>query len=193
MDEGPPVPTTVLRPPGPDDEAQATQGQAELAADNFEFVFRQPGEPWSSFVARVRRERLGVDVAPDRVPSTFLFAEVNGTVVGRVSIRHELSQYLASVGGHIGYAVRPAFRRRGYAFKILQQSLDIAASLGLSRVLITCDDDNLASIKLIESCGGVHEGVITPDAATPKRRYWIAIGPTAVTDREAERVAHPRR
>jgi predicted acetyltransferase len=54
-------------------------------------------------------------VAPNQVSSTFLLAEVDGDIVGRVSIRHELNAYLPSVGGHIGYAVRPAYRRRGYA------------------------------------------------------------------------------
>jgi predicted acetyltransferase len=62
----------------------------------------------------------------DRVPATFLVADVDGAIVGRVSIRHELNDHLTHFGGHIGYGVRPAHRRRGYATEILRQSLVIA-------------------------------------------------------------------
>jgi predicted acetyltransferase len=148
--------------------------QAELARENFDFVFRGPDELWPSYVTRVSRERLGVDLTPDRVPSTFLLACVDCNIVGRVSIRHELNAYLTFVGGHIGYAVRPAYRRRGYARSILRQSLELAREIGLGRVLITCDDDNVASVRLIEHFGGALENVITADAGSvPTRRYWI--------------------
>ena len=163
-----------MRPPALGDEWQVTQAQAELAAEDFEFVFQQPGESWPSYVARVDRDRLGFEIAPDRVPSTFLLAEVDGDIVGRVSIRHELNAYLASVGGHIGYAVRPAHRRRGYARSILRQSLELASGVGLHRVLITCDDDNVASVRLIESFGATLENVLgAGSGSSPTRRYWI--------------------
>jgi predicted acetyltransferase len=71
------------------------------------------------------------------VPATFLVAEAEGQIVGRVSIRHELNACLAEVGGHIGYGVRPGFRRRGYATAIMRQSLAVASSIGLERVLVT--------------------------------------------------------
>jgi predicted acetyltransferase len=49
----------------------------------------------------------------------------------------------------------------------------MAKALGLQRVLITCGDDNTASARLIESCGGVLEDVITPAGSPATRRYWI--------------------
>jgi predicted acetyltransferase len=60
------------------------------------------------------------------VPATFLVAEVDRALVGRVSIRHELNAFLADVGGHIGYGVRPRYRGRGFATEILRQALVIA-------------------------------------------------------------------
>jgi predicted acetyltransferase len=65
--------------------------------------------------------------------------------------------------------------RQGYATAILRQSLQIARQkLGLKRVLVTCDDDNVGSIKTIEKNGGVLENIVTgPDGVTRKRRYWI--------------------
>jgi predicted acetyltransferase len=42
---------------------------------------------------------------------------------------------------------------------------------------MTCDDDNIGSIKTIEKCGGILENVVSgPDLPKPKRRYWIHAG-----------------
>ena len=69
----------------------------------------------------------------------------------------------------------PEFRRRGHATAILRLALQIARDrLGIDRVLVTCDDDNVGSIRTIEKNGGVLENVVTgPDLGTPKRRYWF--------------------
>ena len=112
-------------------------------------------------------------------PSTFLVADVDGVLVGRTSIRHELNDYLAREGGHIGYGVVPGQRRRGYATEILRQSLAIAHDLGIERALVTCDDDNVGSATVIERCGGVFERHVVGESGTKMRRYWIATAPAA--------------
>jgi len=95
--------------------------------------------------------------------------------VGRVSIRHRLNDILLQVGGHIGYVVVPEFRRQGHATAILRLALHFAHDkLGHDRVLVTCDDDNIGSIKTIENNGGVLEDVVSgPGLDKPKRRYWF--------------------
>jgi predicted acetyltransferase len=99
---------------------------------------------------------------------------VEEVIVGRVSIRYELNDYLFRFGGHVGYAVAPSFRRRGYATEILRQTLPIVRSIGLKRILLTCDDDNVASQRVIEVNGGVLENVVWEEGLrVPKRRYWI--------------------
>ena len=120
--------------------------------------------------------RDGVNLPRDHVPSTFLLAFVDDRIVGRTSIRHRLNEHLMRVGGHIGYAVVPEFRRLGYATEILRQSVVIARDqLGVTRTLLTCDDDNVGSIRTIEKNGGVLESVVSgSDLDKPKRRYWIA-------------------
>ncbi len=65
-----------------------------------------------------------------------------------------------------------------YATEMLRRGLQIAhAEFGISRALLTCDDDNVGSIRTIEKCGGQPESVITgPELEKPKRRYWIVTG-----------------
>lgn len=107
------------------------------------------------------------------LPATFLVAVVGNELVGRVSVRHELNDFLANFGGHIGYGVRPGYRRRGYAGEIFRQALIIARSEGIDRVLITCDANNAASATVIERNGGALQDVRDDPNGPPKRRYWI--------------------
>jgi predicted acetyltransferase len=108
------------------------------------------------------------------VPSTFLLAEDDGEVVGRTSVRHRLNAWLALEGGHIGYGVLAAHRRRGYATEMLRQSLAVARAHGVDRVLLTCDDDNVGSAAVIERCGGLRDAELPlAPGPPPKRRYWF--------------------
>ncbi|PRZ08611.1 putative acetyltransferase [Isoptericola sp. CG 20/1183] len=160
-----------LRPPRPDDEAALRRLHDELAADGFTFLLADG--TWDEVLAQVRRESAGTDLPPGRVRADFLVAEVDGEPVGRVSIRYALNDYLREVGGHVGYGVAPAHRRRGYATEMLRQSVALLADAGVDRVLVTCDEDNAGSAAVIEACGGVLEDVRAVEGEAPKRRYWI--------------------
>jgi predicted acetyltransferase len=103
------------------------------------------------------------------VTGTYLWMIDDDTVVGRISLRHALTPWLLEVGGHIGYAVRPSARRRGHATAALALMLDVAAARGIDPVLVTCDDDNIASRKVIEANGGVLE-----DNRNHKLRFWVS-------------------
>ncbi|WP_246104433.1 GNAT family N-acetyltransferase [Rudaeicoccus suwonensis] len=92
------------------------------------------------------------------------------TILGSLSLRHTLNDFLLREGGHIGYGVRPSARRRGIATAALRLGLVEATSIGLQRVLVTCDTDNVASAKTIERCGGRLE-----DIRGTSRRYWIEL------------------
>ena len=133
-------------------------------------------EGFAAYVQEKVAERDGV-VDPDWVRCTNLWWVVDGQYVGRMSIRHELNDWLSEVGGHIGYDVRRSRRREGHATAMLAAALTVACELGIEQALLTCDDDNLASRIVIERNGGVLE-----DVRRRKMRFWV---PTSRRDTEA--------
>ena len=166
----------ILRLPRENEEEEFLRAHRAASPEFPSFLhYYVEGMPFRRYLEVLREQARGENLPPNHVPSTFLFAFVGRRIVGRVSIRHALNAFLESVGGHIGYAVVPEFRRRGLATSILRQAVEIARDqLGIPRVLVTCDDDNIGSIRTIEKNGGVLENVVRlPDLPKPKRRYWI--------------------
>jgi predicted acetyltransferase len=166
----------ILRRLEIEDEPQILAAVEEFEAEDGHWSYRyRPDLSWRDYVDLVRGWEDGVDLPDGFVQHAELVAVVDGDIVGRTSVRFVLNEFLRNIGGHIGYAVRPAFRRRGYATEILRQSLDVAHERGISPVLVTCDVDNVGSMRVIEANGGVLEGVFDGEPGLPlKRRYWIS-------------------
>jgi predicted acetyltransferase len=165
-----------LRPLRADDEAAFRAAhRAVTESDGFDFALGlEPDTPWDAYLRGQADVQAGVNLPDHLVPAAFLVADVAGEIVGRISIRFELNDYLAREGGHVGYAVLPQFRRRGYAGEMLRQGVIVARARGVDRVLVICDDDNTGSATVIEACGGQLEGVVEPAPGAPRiRRYWI--------------------
>jgi predicted acetyltransferase len=165
----------MLRAFCPTDELPALAAWAEFQGSGFDFLpfDYEPRIPWADWIALMERYREGIDLPENRVRSAFLAADVEGELVGSASIRFALNDFLATRGGHIGYGVIPKFRRRGYATEILRQAIEIAHAQGVSPLLLTCDDNNVASATVIERCDGVLEAIMTDNDGVAFRRYWI--------------------
>ncbi|MPY32423.1 GNAT family N-acetyltransferase [Streptomyces adustus] len=132
-------------------------------------------EVFSEWTERLRRQSdRAAAVGEGRVHATHWWIVEGDSYLGAIDLRHYLNAVLLDIGGHIGYSVRPSFRRRGLATWALGAVLPEARALGLDRVLVTCDDANTASARSIERNGGVLEDVRTTEAGV-KRRYWISL------------------
>ena len=129
---------------------------------------------FGTFVHNLLDESERTKVTPGRVPASTYWLVEGDTFIGRISVRHELNDHLRKIGGHIGYEIRPSVRRRGYGTEGLRLALEEARKLGLSKVLVTCDVDNVASRRIIEHNGGILEvETKIEEHDVPIARYWI--------------------
>ncbi len=168
--------TLRLRPYGADDEAAAVAIHESMLSDHFHFLLDWESlKSWSAFLRSNDEQRQGLNPSTYRVRGVQLGAFVDGELVGRASLRFELNEFFAERGGHVGYGVAPAHRRKGYATEILRQALIILRAEGVERVLVTCDNENIGSARVIEENGGVFESVLPPVESDPIEtcRYWI--------------------
>lgn len=110
------------------------------------------------------------------VPDSTFFCldEERNIIVGAVNIRHYLNETLLLDGGHIGDGVRPSERRKGIATKMIYLALEECRKLGMKKVLMVCDKDNIGSAKSIINNGGVLENEIIVDGVVVQR-YWIKL------------------
>lgn len=119
------------------------------------------------------RETAPGDPEGTQVPSSYFWitagaGDAGDDVIGFLHLRHRLNDFLLAQGGHIGYSIRPSYRRRGHASAALGLGLREAAALGIDTALVTCDNDNAASRRTIEVNGGVLE-----DERNGMLRFWI--------------------
>jgi predicted acetyltransferase len=131
---------------------------------------------FSAFVQESHDAKDRSKLKPGRVPASDFWLIDKNEFIGRLSLRHELNEFLLKMGGHIGYEIRPSRRKQGYGTEILRLGLEKTKELGLQRVLVTCDEDNIGSKKIIEHNGGKFENAIKLEGDHVKKlRYWIAI------------------
>jgi predicted acetyltransferase len=139
-----------------------------LALDDFE-----------AYLAKLEAQRDPVRLPPGWVPNTELWVEDGaGEIVACVRLRLQLTPALEVEGGHIGYDVRPSFRRQGFGTAALRLVLPEARRLGLLRVRLTVDADNLASVRVIERNGGILSGqAVSERTGKLICQYWLDTSP----------------
>ena len=133
----------------------------------------------SAWLEHINAIAKGRGLEAGRVPSsTFIcMRSSDNKMLGICNIRHSLDQpYLLNQIGHIGYSIRPSQRRKGYAKEQLRLALMEAGKLGISKVLVTCDENNLASEKTILANGGLYENDFYNQADNKTtKRFWIEV------------------
>ncbi len=149
------------------DDMPRVRDYQSLSLDELETDF-------AGYVAREKSKARGENLPEGWVPATTYWLVDKGEYIGRVSIRHRLTEALSQIGGHIGYDIRPSMRRRGYGTKVLELALPRAGELGLTDVLLTCDAANTGSRNIIERNGGVlRDSSFDSEAGIERLRYWI--------------------
>jgi predicted acetyltransferase len=131
---------------------------------------------FSSYVARLINESNGIGLPKGYVPHPTYGLIDNDEFIGCVDIRHSLTENLLRQGEHIGYDIRPLKRNQGNGKKILKLALLRVKELRITKVLVTCDDTNLWSKKIIEASGGILENSVEMGKGKPRKlRYWIGL------------------
>lgn len=148
---------------------------------------RENGVPANSFYdpqkedifATFENYRLGIGLPEGYVKTTFFWLVDRDRFIGGISVRHALTPSLLRYGGHIGYAVRFSEWGKGYGTQMLRLVLPHAKAITKdNRFLITCDDDNIGSARVIEKNGGILENKvqnIIDGKEITTRRYWITL------------------
>lgn len=126
-------------------------------------------------IVRYANCEKGIDLPEGFVPDTTLFL-MGGKrhMLGALNIRHRLTPVLKKFGGHIGYGIRPKYRREGYGYHILKLGLIEAHKLGINDVRITCGVENIGSEKIILACGGESDGEeFIENEGKAVKQFWI--------------------
>lgn len=147
----------------------------------YEYIMENLGVSWNpqileehfdDYLATLRDAET--DPLQGDVPTSYYWLIVDGqTYAGELELRHYLNASLERFGGHIGYKIRPTMRRQGYGTLICELGILEARRMGITDVLITCDDDNIGSQKVIEANGGILQDKINNQRGVLTRRYWI--------------------
>jgi predicted acetyltransferase len=171
------------------DFVELIEPRGDLESSHLSFVeeFRSAGErvvPWiadepyasfDGYVAKLLAAAKGIGIPPGFLPhSTFWLIDERREILAISNLRHGLTQSLLRYGGHIGYGVRPSARRKGYATETLRRTLRHARDLGIAKVRLTCDKDNVASANTILRNGGQFDDEeFMPEHQRVTVRYWI--------------------
>ncbi len=135
--------------------------------------------PADVLVETYRKFERGEGLPKGYVPSTHYWMVEGDRFLGQICFRHHLTPSLERFGGHIGYGVRPSEWNKGVGTEMLRQLLRILREeVEIDRVLITCNDENIGSARVIEKNGGVLQDVIENVIGGEKRltrRYWITL------------------
>ena len=135
-------------------------------------IFKNDYHDFDNYLEHLEIKESNGRLVPD---STFFALDIKRNIfVGAINIRHYLNERLLLDGGHIGDGVRPSERRKGYATEIIGLGLKECKKLGIDKVLMVCDKDNIGSKKSIIHNGGVLENEVEVDGKI-EQRYWIQL------------------
>lgn len=148
-------------------------GEWDITPDAFAARF-------DAMLAEIAAAKDAATAPPGVLPFEDFWLMEDDTWIGLLTLRSHINEQFLHSGGHIGYVVRPTRRRSGYGTALLSLGLDKARERGLDRVLLTCNETNTASRKIIEANGGRFENAVDVEGQADKKlRFWIDLGTEA--------------
>ena len=171
-----------LREPGIGDKKEILDMVREFEECGDEYPFEGvivlksvTSESYDSFLKKLEQDKHIEDIRPEYAnQTTYVLTDQTGHIYGMSCLRHSLKGDLINIGGHVGYAVRPSERRKGFGTLQLRLVLEKALELGIKEVLVTCRENNIWSRKTMEKCIG-HPDTLVPSfyPDIKEYRYWI--------------------
>ncbi len=146
------------------------------AAGEYGISAEELGAQYEALVERLDHSLDPSTLMPGELPYEDFWMMEGEQWIGKLTLRTTLDERHLHAGGHIGYEIRPSRRRSGFGTTLLRLGLEKARQRGLFRVLLTCDETNLASQKVIENNGGQLENLVEVEGQTARKmRYWIEL------------------
>ncbi len=104
---------------------------------------------------RLQQHARGENLPDGFVPyeSWFLMSD-QGRMLGSIRYRPRLTAFWFLVAGHIGYDVSPLHQGQGYGKLMLRILLQRLANIGNKQVIITCQEQNISSQKVVMGADG---------------------------------------
>ncbi|WP_226665782.1 GNAT family N-acetyltransferase [Metabacillus litoralis] len=140
------------------------------------WVIEKDPTNFENMVQFLANNEKGINLPKGWVPdSTYWLINEENRILGVVNIRHELTDFLLTRGGHIGYGIRPSERKKGYATKLLSLALENSKKLGIKKVLVVCDKSNIGSYKTIINNRGIEDSDFIEENGNIIKRFWIEV------------------
>src|SRR5215208_1362326 len=136
------------------------------AAGEYSIDAEQLGAIFEDLIARLAAAKDPANAPPGELPYEDFWLMDGDEWIGKLTLRTTINAKYLHAGGHIGYEIRPSKRRQGYGTALLRMGLEKARERGLQRVLLTCDESNLTSRKVIENNGGQLEKTLQVEGQT---------------------------
>ena len=159
------------------DSYNEAREENDLYSPEAERIFTDNPDP----INYLEEKRLGINLKPGYVPATTLWLVDNEMFIGEIHIRHQLTQALLNYGGTIGYGIRYCKRHHGYGKLMLKLALIYCKKeLNLRKVMITCNEDNYASEKVMLANGGIFTELLPCEENSVSiniKKYWINVEP----------------
>ena len=151
---------------------EAIKEYKEHNIDTYNFFFTSGNNIYEQF----EESRLGKNLPDNYVAGTYLWLVNDDRFLGEICIRHRLTEDLLRFGGNISYGVRYSEWRKGLGTVMLSKGLKYSKEvLGLKKVLITCNESNIASARIIEKNGGKLQDTIVSVIDDVERKFFSCI------------------